>query len=522
MEKKSRKGIIIGVTALLLVSLILIGLTYAYYRTRIIGNPNTESINVTSKKLEITYADGNGMIQTGKIEPSNDFITFLDGQGNEHDSKIFTVTNNGDATIEGYKVYLENVQNQFERKEDLVYTLTCKSYTNYDESTKAISGTCNGVSSETTFPSVITSIVSNDIAVGVTHEYELKVKYKEMGVDQSVDMNKLLSAKINIYDSTTKFLAREIMDNALSTATVTYNKSNYIEPTLQDGTNYTIPAHSSNLANERILTYTMDDYGTSYYYRGNVEDNYVNYAGMCWRIVRIEGDGSVKLLLEDRNEQCNDKEGQDLNNNGTYFTGNWSDRNSYVFGYDSNYKADFLGYTQTNGLQNSFKTFQTSKLTTTDIEKLKVDEWCFDHNLISTDSDGNEYYGAFTRIYTNKKPSLKCTGTKLTEFKDETDMYVGTLTADEMSFAGATGSTNYNYYLMNTYAKDEYLYWWSLSPDCFDVNNGRAFAFYLNNNGDLMSYFVDDGFYSRPAVSLKSGSVITEGVGTLEKPYIIG
>mgnify|MGYP006923393601 CR=1 FL=1 len=43
------------------------------------------------------------------------------------------------------------------------------------------------------------------------------------------------------------------MDNALSTATVTYNKSNYIEPTLQDGTNYTIPAHPSNLANERIF-----------------------------------------------------------------------------------------------------------------------------------------------------------------------------------------------------------------------------------------------------------------------------
>ena len=95
---------------------------------------------------------------------------------------------------------------------------------------------------------------------------------------------------------------------------------------------------------------------------------------MCWRIVRIEGDGSVKLILEDRNEQCNDKEGQDLNNNGTYFTGNWKDSNEeygVVFGFDSNYKADFFNYTDTDGLQNSFKTFQTSKLTTTDIEKLK-------------------------------------------------------------------------------------------------------------------------------------------------------
>ena len=521
MNRKQK--IIISVTGIFIVLLALIGLTYAYFLTRITGNTNPNSISVTTANLQLVYADGNGILQTGKLEPSNDYITFLDGQGNEHSSKIFTVTNNGNATVEGYKVYLENVQNQFERKDDLVYTLTCKSYINYDKASKAISGECTGVATETTFPSVITSIVSNDIAVGVTHEYELKVKYKEMGVDQSVDMNKLLSAKINIYDSTTKFLARKILDNALSTATVTYNKSNYIEPTLQDGTNYTIPAHSINNVDERILTYTMDDYGTSYYYRGNVVDNYVNYAGMCWRIVRIEGDGSVKLILEDRNEQCNDKEGQDLNNNGTYFTGNWSDGNSYAFGYDNNDRADFLNYE--GGLADSFKTFQTSKLTTTDIEKLKVDEWCFDHNLTSTDSNGHEYYGALTRIYTNKKPSLKCTGTKLTEFKDETDMYVGTLTADEMSFAGAivsSVSSNYNYYLMNTYVKDNLLNWWSLSPYYFDEEDGSDYAFSLGLNGYLNYSDVDYNLYSRPAVSLKSGSVITEGVGTLEKPYIIG
>ena len=549
-----RQKIIVSITGIFIVMLALVGLTYAYFLTRITGNENDKSISVTTANLQLVYADGNGILQTGKLEPSNDYITFLDGQGNEHSSKIFTVTNNGNATVEGYKVYLENVQNQFERKDDLVYTLTCKSYINYDKSTKAISGECTGVGTETTFPSVITSIVSNDIAVGITHEYELKVKYKEMGVDQSVDMNKLLSAKINIYDSTTKFLAREILDNALSTATVTYNKSNYIEPTLQDGTNYTIPAHTTSLANERILTYTMDDYGTSYYYRGNVVDNYVNYAGMCWRIVRIEGDGSVKLLLEDRYEQCNDKKGQDLNNNGTYFTGNWSDGNTYRFGSDDNYRIDFLNYE--GGLADSFKTFQTTlakkidssigdtptneQVNNTLANKLKIDEWCYDNKVTDTDSYGydsddndvyteneaeywftDEYYGASTRIG-NKKPSLSCTGTKLTEFKDETDMYVGTLTADEMSFAGATDSTNYNYYLMNTYAKDNYLGWWSLSPDYFYDQMGYSYAFILYDDGSLYEEGVDSNLVVRPAVSLKSGSVITEGVGTLEKPYIIG
>ena len=540
MNRKQR--IIVSITGIFIVMLALVGLTYAYFLTRITGNTNPNSISVTTANLQLVYADGNGILQTGKLEPSNDYITFLDGEGNEHSSKIFTVTNNGNATVEDYKVYLENVQNQFERKDDLVYTLTCKSYVDYDKATKEISGECTGVGTETTFPSVISSIVSNDIAVGVTHEYELKVKYKEMGVDQSVDMNKLLSAKINIYDSTTKFLAREIMDNALSTETVAYNKTTYINPSLQDGTTYTIPAHDTTKENERVLTYTMDDYGTSYYYRGNVEDNYVNYAGMCWRIVRIEGDGSVKLLLEDRNEQCNDKEGQDLNNNGTYFTGNWSggEEDYYAFGYDSNNKADFINYE--GGLADSFESFQTSKLTTIDIEKLKVDEWCYDDNIISTNTYNcdldwdeinesqctNEYYGAYTRIYTNKKPSLKCTGTKLTEFKDETGMYVGTLTADEMSFAGAivsSVSSNYNYYLMNTYVKDNLLNWWSLSPSHFAevFGNGSDFAFKLINLGSLNNgSLVHSNGSSRPAVSLKSGSVITEGVGTLEKPYIIG
>ena len=41
------------------------------------------------------------------------------------------------------------------------------------------------------------------------------------------------------------------------------------------------------------------DYGTSYYYRGSVENNYVSFVGLTRRIIRINGDGSVRVILND-------------------------------------------------------------------------------------------------------------------------------------------------------------------------------------------------------------------------------
>ena len=39
-----------------------------------------------------------------------------------------------------------------------------------------------------------------------------------------------------------------------------------------------------------------DDEGESYYYRGAVRNNYVSFAGFLWRIVRRNGDGSVRMI----------------------------------------------------------------------------------------------------------------------------------------------------------------------------------------------------------------------------------
>ena len=39
-----------------------------------------------------------------------------------------------------------------------------------------------------------------------------------------------------------------------------------------------------------------DDYGTSYYYRGTVENNWVKFANAYWRILRINGDDSIRMI----------------------------------------------------------------------------------------------------------------------------------------------------------------------------------------------------------------------------------
>lgn len=54
-------------------------------------------------------------------------------------------------------------------------------------------------------------------------------------------------------------------------------------------------------SNESTFAGTEDDYGISYYFRGATTNNYVQFAGLCWKIVRIEGNGNIKLILYNKN-----------------------------------------------------------------------------------------------------------------------------------------------------------------------------------------------------------------------------
>ena len=536
-----RQKIIVSITGITLVLLILVGLTYAYFLTRIQGNTNTKSISVTTANLSLVYADGNGIISGTLIEP-----------GEVLDSKTFTVTNEGNAETE-YIVVIDNVvikdlstnpatSTTFESN-DFVYTLTC---VQKDVTSGLESGTCESVSTETSLPLVNNGLlIGNKIPENKRHEYELIVTYKETNENQSNDMNKSLEAKVDIKDIRTL--------NPYSSGTLAYNIINN-SVTKKNGTELrSVPltnvAEEISTSTEKELSITSDDLGTSYYFRGAVEDNYVDFAGMCWRIVRIEGNGAIKLILEDQDSTCASSNGNwniPTTSGGNTTTGN--------FGYDdSTYNgksiASYLNPVTTADRSQiyAFYNFQNS-LSSANKNKLKVGNWCYDDKAYTTSTGGSVitnkdsyytngtafYYDSYVRLYgkSTKEPTLKCQGTILNRFNNVTynnnviitadDMYVGTLTADEIVYAGGkVGEGNSNYYLINDYQKGNGLYCWSLSPNYFYYNYDIDHAMGVGNDGYVFSNVVSYVRSFRPAVSLKSGATISGGDGTQGHPYVI-
>ena len=290
-----------------------------------------------------------------------------------------------------------------------------------------------------------------------------------------------------------------------------------ISPEVDTENNITLVTHQiTNIlySVENILTIADDDYGKSYYYRGDVTNNYINFAGMCWRIVRIEGDESIKLILQDKNTVCNDNVETDIDNDEIFNNGKW----------------DISGRDQFN----NYKNFQNS-LSQNYFEKLKFGDWCYDDKAFSSSTGGEEiidknmyiqnrtnfYYDSYVRLYgkSTKEPTFKCNGTIMNQFKDnETNMYVGGLTADEVVYAGGIGnpwtySNNKKYYLL--YGTNASFILLSLNRYIGSQNYQITFVVgtgngYISDNGDVRT---------RPSIVLTPDIEITSGNGSIEHPY---
>ena len=545
--------IIVSITGIFLVLMILVGLTYAYFLTKITGNTNSKSISVTTANLVLEYGENTNVVQgISNAEPGYSV------------EKIFTATNKGNSTVT-YGAALESIVNGLTRQEDLVYTLTCSSYLKEGFSlasdgtiTGTVDGTCNGVSTEKQFPSTSTLsvMVTNTIDTTHTHAYKLTVTYKEMNVDQSTDMNKTFSAKVNIvdlnaltvnnpYKNDTGTLKKTIIDNAMLGIGST-----------QFGSEVTTFTSISG-ENERVLNSAPDDYGTSYYFRGNVLDNYVTFADKTWRIVRINGDGSVRLVLDN---VAKDSKGNNIES-----------------GFDSGDNA-YIGYMYGTAGSTTYDATHENKNDST--IKTAVDKWyednlktnyanyladtlfCNDKTLSSNGIGGVEiqlgygtnstYYASTERLeyssgttsITILKPTFECakksnnaysrftvSGTTLpngNKTNGDLTYPIGLTTADEISFGGT---------FANTYEQDDSSYgWWTMTPYAFlqqDATSGPgSFCKNLVNNyifsydfGLIKKSSVDlcDGeLYSvKPVINLKSDVLINSGDGTKDNPYTV-
>ena len=130
-----------------------------------------------------------------------------------------------------------------------------------------------------------------------TNKYVATVECTRNGVKQDVD------AKA-IWDGTKWVVSFDDISAGNVRCNTIFRTPNFAETILANNevkAPITTPGAAISTTSEALLATTEDDYGTSYYFRGAVTNNYVEFANKCWRIVRVGGDGSVKLILHNDN-----------------------------------------------------------------------------------------------------------------------------------------------------------------------------------------------------------------------------
>jgi len=295
---KRRTLTIVSIVSIIIISLLLLSLTYGYYLTTIEGNTNSKSVEVVTGDTKVLYTDLSEDNTSEIIKPG--FKTV----------KSFTVQNIGNVSAT-YSVYLVDVVNTFNRTQDLTYNIYKKSGTITDVTIATDLSETNGwyrvnTTENVTFPTTMSVIAPNEIieTPNQIYTYVLKVEYIDHPTEnQNENQGKTFAFKVNLRaeDSETNpfsegTLAYNILNNGAQVLNANTNELE-IDKTYVEKTQITKVSDGTDMTDVGIFT-SPDDYGTSYYYRGPVKNNYVNFAGFMWRIVRINGDGSIRLILD--------------------------------------------------------------------------------------------------------------------------------------------------------------------------------------------------------------------------------
>ena len=293
---------------------------------------------------------------------------------------------------------------------------------------------------------------------------------------------------------------------------------------------YTETELESDKSDKGLYT-AQDDYGTSYYYRGNVSNNNVYFAGAYWKIIRINGDGTIRLLYN--GTKVNAK-GGDTQYGTSAFNSTRTDP-AYV-GYMYGTTAGAIGSRENNlanGKDSNIKTkvdeFYNKYIVANNLQDYLADTGFCGDRSITNSGDGysttvTTQYGAFSRLTSSiKSPVLTCPD-------KEHDLYtvdsskgngalinsIGLMTADEAAMAGMV-----NDYL-NTLS---YVYtgawYWTMSPSYFSHSNSTSNVWNVGGAGGFGGNWVASGRGVRPVINLKADVEISGGIGTLNDPYVI-
>ena len=314
-------------------------------------------------------------------------------------------------------------------------------------------------------------------------------------------------------------------------------------------------------ANDKGMYKATDDLGISYYYRGAVNNNWVKFGkdgsrkDMYWRIIRINGDGSIRMIYSGVTDPSTDSSVK--NSNGVLMT-----ESSTSIGDDwlDGDKAEYVGYQYILGQQHGYgkcdgaksnctidgvtiynsqakqtidKWYVKTTLASTDSTKVADAIYCNDRSASSTQTSAwastgvTYYYGAYERLTgTTQNPILTCP-TASDKFTVNTSngngaltYPVGLITADELVMAGNKYNTsNQTLYLYSN------SFFASGTPSHYDGGSPSTFYQAESSSGGFNNETADSDtkapwYDTRPVISLSS-NVKLSGNGTYDNPYIV-
>lgn len=183
--------------------------------------------------------------------------------------------------MENYASSPEEAKTYIESKGNATTNQTSPTIT-FQETTTEVSNTTNGVISTTTHFTLGKSYTFNS----TTGMFTLTDYNNNDLSDEYINYYTCGSTTGTYRDCMTMYQIKAY-EKVQSGTTTTYKVTKAIR--------YTYKVLES-LDSEIGLYATNDDDGTSYFYRGAVENNYLSFAGFIWRIVRINGNGSIRLI----------------------------------------------------------------------------------------------------------------------------------------------------------------------------------------------------------------------------------
>ena len=291
----------------------------------------------------------------------------------------------------------------------------------------------------------------------------------------------------------------------------------------------------SSATNGQGLYYTntnTENSGTTYYFRGAVENNYVYFANYYWRIIRINEDGSIRLIYQGTTPSAT---GSDAAIGESAFNNSYND-NTYV-GYmygelgSSSYSATHAN-TNDSTIKGVLDTWYENNLLSY-ASYLADAGFCGDRSIASSSglwaSDDialgygtdNTYYGTYNRLVNEYQPQFTCpqsndlyTTDSSTKGNKALDYPIGLITADEVAYAGGVYSVPNSSYYLNTGD-----FYWTMSPEAFVWS--VAGEWHVNAVGGLAGGGVSYSDGSRQVINLVSGIEVTSGDGTIGNEYII-